>query len=138
MTCREKFMIENPEAGWFELYTILRCPSDYGYLEDPNFCMGDDSYRCDRCDRCWDREIPEKDGPITESKCQTICDREIPEKDEPIAESKCQTICDRCKSSGVCKYSDDLNIFLHDISDRFPFVTPDFKCEYFNDRKENV
>ena len=115
MTCREKFMIECPETVWSELYTILHCPSDYGYLEDPDFCWNDGTCKCDRC---WDREIPKKDGPFTESKYQTICDR--------------------CKSSGVCKYSDDLNAFMHDVRNRFPFVTPDFKCEYFNDRKEDM
>mgnify|MGYP003448582266 CR=1 FL=1 len=122
MTCREKFMIEHPEASWFEFYTLLRCPSDYGYLDDPSFCLSDPSFCLDdggrRCDRCWDREIPETDGQL--------------------AESKYQTICDRCKSSGVCKYSDDLNTFMHDVHNRFPFVTPGFRCEYFNDRKVDM
>lgn len=116
MTCREKLRIEYPEMIWSELYESLFCPSDYGYLDDPDFCWNDGSYY--KCNRCWDREIPEKDGLL--------------------AESKYKTICDRCKSSGICKYSDDLNTFMYDAHNRFPFVTPDFKCEYFNDRKENV
>ena len=115
MTCREKLRIEYPEMIRSELYESLFCPSDYGYLGDPDFCWNDGSYKCDRC---WDREIPEKDGPL--------------------AESDYQTNCDRCKSSGVCKYSDDLNAFMHNVHNRFPFVTPDFKCKYFNDRKESV
>ena len=98
-----------------ELYEGLFCPSDYGYLGDPDFCWNDGSYKCDRC---WDREIPEKDGLL--------------------AESDYQTNCDRCKSSGICKYSDDLNAFMHNVHNRFPFVTPDFKCKYFDDRKESV
>lgn len=116
MTCREKLRIEYPEMICSELYKGLFCPSDYGYLDDPEFCWNDGSYN--KCDRCWDREIPEKDGLL--------------------AESKYKTICDRCKSSGVCKYSDDLNTFMHNIHNRFPFVTPNFRCEYFNDRKENM
>lgn len=116
MTCREKLRIEYPEMSCSELYQGLFCPSDYGYLDDPEFCWNDGSYN--KCDRCWDREIPEKDGLL--------------------AESKYKTICDRCKSSGVCKYSDDLNTFMHNIHNRFPFVTPNFRCEYFNDRKENM
>ena len=116
MTCREKLRIEYPE--WVKDYFIggvFDCPSSYGYLGDPDFCN-----RCDSsaCTRCWDREIPEKDGLL--------------------AESGYQTICDRCKSSVVCKYSGDLNTFMYDVHNRFPFVAPDFKCEYFNDRKENV
>ena len=116
MTCREKAKIQHPE--WVNDYFIggvRNCPSSYGYLEDPDFCKRRDS---SACTRCWDREIPEKDGQFTEPKYQTICDR--------------------CKSSGVCKYSDDLNAFMHDVHNRFPFVTPNFRCEYFNDRKENM
>ena len=116
MTCREKLRIEYPEMSCSELYKGLFCPSDYGYLDDPEFCWNDGSYN--KCDRCWDREIPEKDGLL--------------------AESKYKTICDRCKISWVCKYSDDLNAFMHDVHNRFPFVTPNFRCEYFNDRKENM
>ena len=116
MTYREKARIEHPESVGSEFYGgVEGCPSVYGYSDREVFCRGANIYDCDRC---WGREIPEKDGLL--------------------AESKYQTICDRCKSSGVCKYSDDLNTFLHGICDRFPFVTPDFKCEYFNDRKENV
>ena len=107
MTCREKAMIEHRSMDC--------CPSGYGYLDNPDFCWNDGNLTCDRC---WDREIPEKDRQFSESKYKTICDR--------------------CYSSGICKYSDDLNIFMHDVHNRFPFVTPDFKCEYFNDRKENV
>ena len=90
-------------------------PSSCEHLEDPDFCERPDN---SVCYKCWDREIPEK------------C--------EQLAESDYQTNCDRCKSSGVCKYSDDLNSFMHNVHNRFPFVTPDFKCEYFNDRKESV
>ena len=84
-----------------------------------------------------DRILPDY-YPWDTRRCVKCWDREIPEKDAPIQESNYQTICDRCQSSGVCKYSDDLNTFIHDVHNRFPFVTPDFRCEYFNDRKENV
>lgn len=58
MTCREKLKIEHPEyineiwAGG-----CFRCPSDYEYLPKPEYCPGS-GY--DTCERCWDREIPEK------------------------------------------------------------------------------
>ena len=90
-----------------------------------------------RYDPKTDRILPDY-YPWGTRRCVKCWDREIPEKDAPIQESNYQTICDRCKSSGVCKYSDDLNTFIHDAHNRFPFVTPDFRCEYFNDRKENV
>ena len=124
MTCREKAKIEHPECINIVFDGgVARCPATYGYLEIPDYCYN--FWDKSRCDRCWDREIPEEKGPITEEK-------------NPIVESKHKTLCDRCYSSGICKYSDDLNTFMHDIHNRFPFVTPDFKCEYFNDRKENV
>ena len=116
MTCREKAKIEHPGCVDAEFEGgVAQCTRTYGYLEDPDYCY--DTWDESRCDRCWDRELPEKDAPIQESNYQTTCDR--------------------CKSSGICKCSYDLNAFLHGIYDRFPFVTPDFKCEYFNDRKEN-
>lgn len=124
MTCREKAKIEHPECVNIAFDGgVARCPATYGYLEIPDYCYN--FWDKSRCGRCWDRELPEEKNPITEEK-------------NPIVESKHKTLCDRCYSSGICKYSDGLNAFFHGIYDRFPFVTPDFKCEYFNDRKENA
>lgn len=58
MTCREKLAKEHPECvdGMFD-GGCEGCPSDYGYLPNPDDCNG-----CEygvRCTRCWDREIPE-------------------------------------------------------------------------------
>lgn len=58
MTCREKAMIEHPKSIGSEFCGgVACCPSDYGYLDDPDFC---DSYLPNRCTKCWDREIPEE------------------------------------------------------------------------------
>ena len=60
MTCREKLKTEHPEyineiwAGG-----CFRCPSDYKYLPKPEYCPDPDS-DYDACERCWNREIPEK------------------------------------------------------------------------------
>ena len=60
MTCREKLKMEHPEyineiwAGG-----CFRCPSDYEYLPKPEYCP-DPGSGWDACERCWDREIPEK------------------------------------------------------------------------------
>ena len=117
MTCREKAKIEHPECVNIAFEGgVARCPATYGYLEIPDYCYN--FWDKSRCDRCWDRELPEEKNPIVESKHKTLCDR--------------------CYSSGICKYSDDLNTFMHGVHNRFPFVTPDFKCEYFNERKENA
>ena len=123
MTCREKAKIEHPECinAVFE-GGVAQCPRTYGYLEDPDYCY--DTWDESRCDRCWDREIPEEKGPITEEK-------------NPIPELKYKTVCDRCHFSGICKYSDELNSKLHAIENISPFITIYVKCEYFNDRKEN-
>ena len=116
MTCREKAKIEHPECinAVFE-GGVAQCPRTYGYLEDPYYCT--DIWDESRCDRCWDREIPEEKNPIPELKYKTVCDR--------------------CHSSGICKYSDELNSKLHAIKNISPFITIYVKCEYFNERKEN-
>ena len=117
MTCREKAKIEHPE--WVDDRFeggVAHCPETYGYLEDPDYCCN--FWDKSRCNRCWNREIPE-------------------EKD-PVVESKHKTLCDRCHSSGICKYSDELNSKLHAIKNIPPFITIYVKCEYFNERKENI
>ena len=117
MTCREKAKSEHPELVDDRFKGgVARCPGTYGYLEDPDYCYN--FWDKSRCNRCWDREIPE-------------------EKD-PVVESKHKTLCDRCHSSGICKYSDELNSKLHAIKNVPPFITIDVKCEYFNERKENI
>ena len=74
MTCREKLKMEHPEyineiwAGG-----CFRCPSDYEYLPKPEYCP-DPGSGWDACERCWDREIPEK----------TCIDEYVEEKSEKI------------------------------------------------------
>jgi hypothetical protein len=63
MTCREKLMMEHPQDvdEHFD-GGCAGCPSDYGYLDNPEWC---NSLRIIRhgCYACWDREIPETDEP---------------------------------------------------------------------------
>lgn len=57
MTCREKLKIEYPDKiSEYGIGGCLGCPSIYGYLPDPEYCI----YSCNRgiCTKCWDREIP--------------------------------------------------------------------------------
>lgn len=60
MTCREKLKIEYPDYV-DEGYQggCLGCPSRYGYLMDPPYCITN-SINSDICAKCWDREIPEE------------------------------------------------------------------------------
>lgn len=66
MTCRERLKLEHPDcvvnegdpppydASYLDYDGgCLGCPSDYGYLEAPNWCS------VFHCERCWDREIPD-------------------------------------------------------------------------------
>lgn len=77
MTCREKLKMEHPEyaikdyisdkesLGVFGSYYAggcKGCPSNYGYLDEPEWCDGTSS----GCAECWDREIPEASEPKTE------------------------------------------------------------------------
>lgn len=61
MTCRERLVIERPDnirpdspGGCYA------CPCTYGYLERPEYCKDVSNRYGDRCDECWDREIPEE------------------------------------------------------------------------------
>jgi hypothetical protein len=63
MTCREKLAKEHPDMiDPNENGGCRGCPSSYGYLVDPDYCVCDESgmLQYERCDRCWSREIPEK------------------------------------------------------------------------------
>ena len=60
MTCREKLRMDRPELSDLDVQHIVNvaCPSDpcHEYMCDPDWC-GDGSVS-DRCNKCWDREIP--------------------------------------------------------------------------------
>lgn len=61
MTCREKLIADHPELTKEEIdyHTRNYCPSDYGYMDDPETTEGDSSCYYVKCMDCWDREIPE-------------------------------------------------------------------------------
>lgn len=54
MTCREKLKLEHPAEECYDVEKS-RCPSEFGYLDDPEWCIVSDRV----CDRCWGREIPD-------------------------------------------------------------------------------
>lgn len=77
MTCREKLKMEHPEYVVHDYISDKEslgllgsnyaggckgCPSNYGYLDEPEWCDGTSS----RCAECWDREILETSEPKTE------------------------------------------------------------------------
>ena len=56
MTCKEKLKQEHPELVDEEKYIpygCKGCPSDYGYLDDPEWC------HAANCRECWERNIVE-------------------------------------------------------------------------------
>lgn len=60
MTCREKLAIEHPERLAPEYVSgCWGCPSDFGYLPDPEYCNRRIDIKC--CD-CWDRDILKEPG----------------------------------------------------------------------------
>ena len=61
MTCREKLKIERPGCINSDYSGgCCGCPSNYGYLDDPEYCNDSSVGTIDeRCVKCWDREIPE-------------------------------------------------------------------------------
>lgn len=60
MTCREKLAQDHPawRRDYFEKYINNHCPDEFGYADDPDYCIGSDNLG--DCTRCWDREISEK------------------------------------------------------------------------------
>ena len=57
MTCREKLKRDNPACiGEEWAGGCCGCPPDYGYLDHPEYCIGDGDNVL--CAKCWDREIP--------------------------------------------------------------------------------
>ena len=56
MTCLDRLKQDHPEDIYKDSL-ISRCPSDYGYMEDPYECGMDALFRCEDC---WNREMPEK------------------------------------------------------------------------------
>lgn len=84
MTAREKLKLDHPEWTDEKIRERIRkdCPSNYGYLKDPN-CENTD------CRACWDREIPEK-------------------KEERRYNMNATAQCEKCVSKEVCKYRRDL------------------------------
>ena len=91
MTAREKLAMEYPEQlDDVEPGGCLGCPEDYGYLPNADFCKsGDDQYGdlCERCKKCWDREIPEEMKEEKEN-CMSDCCKE--------------TICTTCIHQDIC------------------------------------
>ncbi len=64
MKCREKLKMEKPEKvckGY--VGGCIGCPSDYGYLSNPDYCRNSCGLSEERCNKCWDREIPGTEDP---------------------------------------------------------------------------
>lgn len=65
MTCLEKFYKNHQGLRRDYAKKLLSdsCPDDFGYLEDPEYCIGTNVYG--DCNKCWDREIPEEHRKVT-------------------------------------------------------------------------
>ena len=58
MTCRELLEIEHPHKVIEENFGgAIGCPSNYGYANDPDYCIGADEILCTKC---WNREYRPK------------------------------------------------------------------------------
>ena len=77
MTCKEKLIAEHPELTEEGIDYVIKerhCPSDYGYLDEPRYCVVEHS----TCVKCWDREIPE----TTDTVCLDPKDTTEKEKED--------------------------------------------------------
>ena len=57
-TCKERYIQEHPGYD-FTTIPLTNCPSDYGYLDDPDLCYTNEPADI-KCTECWNREIPVK------------------------------------------------------------------------------
>ena len=143
MTCREKLAVEHPEyiAGYY--YDGCKgCPSEYYYLNDPEWCKFSD---LSRCSECWDREIPEagcfadsvaQAGKIVKEAAKNIQriaeeSKEMPVEVEPVIKDsgdrtkfESGAVRDMREGKGRC----DL-MPLEVVADLFPFINEDLKSE---------
>lgn len=97
-TCREKLRLEYPTAiGDDPSDRVFRggcrgCPDDYGYLDPPRFCNDPRLDPTEKCTKCWDREIPEKEKENeTMSNTNNL-------NIQPDYEAQCKALTDRCCS----------------------------------------
>lgn len=60
MTCREVFYAAHSKMEPEEAVKLFKdsCPEDFGYADDPDYCIGSDLN--DLCVKCWNRECTEK------------------------------------------------------------------------------
>lgn len=68
MTCKEKLVMESPGSVGYA-GTPYGCPSDHGYLANPDYCEWPFKY-AQKCLACWNREIPENNK--TEKEKQEV------------------------------------------------------------------
>ena len=71
MTCREMLKIEHPDCVRSNVIGgCVGCPCDYGYLETPKWCTGEETEK--ECRDCWNREIPTATPRILDSGNRTV------------------------------------------------------------------
>ena len=90
MTCKEKLKIEHPDkVSDRYLGGCYRCPSSFGYLEDPPYCVKLISVAHvtdETCQECWDREIPSVENKEIGEK--NMCELKRKTKQELIEDIK--------------------------------------------------
>lgn len=118
MTCREKLSIDHPTYVWETFdwgWCCKGCPSDYGYLNDPEYCEEGPSPTI--CDRCWNREITEKENEtpmINTKKTKAQLIEELKEATE-----KATALEKEIKDLEKYKQYDDAANEIHAIYDSF-------------------
>lgn len=71
MTCKEMLKKEHPDYVRANVIGgCVGCPCDYGYLEAPKWCTGEETEK--ECRDCWNREIPTHTPCILDSGNRTV------------------------------------------------------------------
>lgn len=147
MTCREKFYKKH--AGMRKDYAekMLRdsCPDDFGYLGDPEYCIGTDVYG--DCTKCWDREIPEETikprYALTDNELKKFFGHPDPvgepgEPGEPGLKIKIAYLCDKtaCQNCSypMCSHTTDITHAKN--FKKMPITDKDNCVRYFEEETE--
>lgn len=61
MTCKERLILDHPNWSMKDVEDIIsiECPELFGYLPDPDFCIGESQ----DCVKCWNRDLSERKEP---------------------------------------------------------------------------
>ena len=129
MTCKEKCKKENPMIMGLTNGLAPGCPSDHGYLPNPDYCEWPFKYP-EKCLACWDREIPENNKAIEKEK-ETMNETEWVRTEVPMND-----LVNR-QSTSATSATKDITITEHRIAASEEPTSADIELEMHREREKH-